>query len=223
MTILIIEDEKKLVDILVQVLKVHRYSVDFAYNGEDGFEKASKNNYDVIILDIMLPNKDGISVCKDLRKLGIHTPVIMLTARGTVEDKVSGLDVGADDYLVKPFGMDELLARIRAILRRRKTTDSNILKISDLVLDKVRHEVTKAGKIVDLTPKEYKLLDILLTHRGEAVTRNKLLENAWGPSFKETNNELNVHIRYLRKKIDYNDEKPLIITIRGVGFSMKEQ
>lgn len=222
MAILVIEDEKKLVGILKRALKAERYSVDLAYDGEDGLEKAMKNNYGFIILDIMLPKKDGLAVCRELRSRNIHTPIIMLTARGTVEDRVLGLDAGADDYLVKPFGLTELFARIRSVLRRRKTTDPDIKKISNLVMDKKKHEVIRAGKVVLLTPKEYKLLDTLISRQGEAVNRRELIDHAWGPSFKETNNELNVHIKYLRNKIDGGKNKPLIQTIRGVGFVLKE-
>ena len=223
MPILIIEDEKKIVDILKIGLRGERYSVDVAYDGEEGLQKAMRNNYSLIILDIMLPKKDGIAICRELREREIHIPIIMLTARGSTEDRVIGLNAGADDYLIKPFGLNELFARIRAVLRRRKTTDSDIAKIADLVMDKKKHEVTRSGKIVPLTPKEYKLLDTLLSHRGEAVKRRELIDHAWGPEFKETNNELNVHIRYLRTKIDKGNKNPLIHTIRGVGFVLKEQ
>jgi DNA-binding response OmpR family regulator len=148
----------------------------------------------------------------------------MLTARGTLEDRVIGLDAGADDYLIKPFGLTELFARIRAVLRRRKTTDADIIKIADLIMDKKKHEVTRAGKIIALTPKEYKLLDTLLSNPGEAISRRKLIDHAWGPAFKELNNELNVHIRYLRTKIDgTKHKKHLIQTVRGVGFVLKEE
>ena len=222
MTILIIEDEKKLVGILKRALKGERYSVDVAYDGKEGLDKAMKNNYSLILLDIMLPKKDGLTVCKELRKRQVHTPIIMLTAKGSAEDRVVGLDVGADDYLIKPFGLDELFARIRAVLRRRKTIDSEIIKIADLEMDKMKHEVTRAGKVIPLTPKEYKLLDVLISNHGVAISRRKLIDNAWGPEFEETNNELNVHIRYLRKKIDENRNKSLIQTIRGVGFLLKE-
>jgi DNA-binding response OmpR family regulator len=222
MAILVVEDEKKLADILKRALKNERYSVDVAYDGEVGLEKALKNNYSLIILDIMLPKKDGFAVCKELRERQIHTPVIMLTARGAVEDKVTGLDVGADDYLVKPFGIGELFARIRAVMRRRKTTDPDIKKVGDLIMDKRKHEVTRSGKIIPLTPKEYKLLDVLITHQGEAIKRRQLIDYAWGPVFNESNNELNVHIRYLRKKIDGKKMKPLIHTVRGVGFLLRE-
>jgi len=222
MAILIIEDEKKLVDILKQALKGERHSVDVAFDGEDGLNKAMKNNYSLILLDIMLPKKDGFAVCKELREHQIHTPIIMLTARGTEEDRVVGLDSGADDYLIKPFSMKELFARIRSVLRRRKTADSDIRKVDDLIMDKKKHEVTRNGKIIPLTPKEYKLLDELITHQGEAVKRRQLIDHAWGPEFLETSNELNVHIKYLRTKIDNNSGKQLIHTIRGVGFVIKE-
>ncbi len=222
MSILIIEDEEKLVDILKVALKGQRYTVDVAYDGEEGLKKAMKNDYSLIILDIMLPKKDGFTLCKELRAHQIHTPIIMLTARGTEEDRITGLDNGADDYLIKPFGLNELFSRIRAVLRRRKTTDSNIIKIADLIMDSKKHEVTRAGKIIALTPKEYKLLNTLLSHQGEAVNRRKLIDHAWGPEFKETNNELNVHIKYLRTKINKSNEKELIHTIRGVGFMLKE-
>ena len=222
MPILVIEDEKKLTDILKRALKAERYSVDISYDGEDGLTKALKNDYSVIILDIMLPKKDGFTVCRELRARHIHTPIIMLTARGSTKDRVVGLDAGADDYLIKPFGITELFARIRAVLRRRKTADSDITKVADLVMDKKKHEVTRAGKIVPLTPKEYKLLDILLSNHGEAIQRRKLIDHGWGPDFKEANNELNVHIKYLRTKIGKGNKKPLIHTIRGVGFVFKE-
>lgn len=222
MAILIIEDEKKLSDILSRALKGERYSVDTAYDGEIGLEKAMKNSYSMILLDLMLPKKDGLTICKELRQKGIHTPIIILTALGSDKDRVTGLDLGADDYLVKPFSLEELMARIRAVMRRRKTADSDIRKIADLVMDKKKHEVYRAGKLINLTPKEYKLLDTLITHQGEAVNRRALIDHAWGPGFQEINKELNVHIRYLRVKISKGNNKPLIRTIRGVGFVLKE-
>ena len=221
-TILIIEDEKKLSVILKRALKGERYSVDVAYTGKEGLEKALNRNYSLILLDVMLPEMDGFEVCKALRINDVHTPVIMLTARGGAEDRVEGLDAGADDYLIKPFGLDELFARIRAVLRRRKTVASDITKFADIAMDKKKHEVTRAGVPLSLTPKEYKLLDVLLTNHGEAIERRRLIDSAWGPEFEETNNELNVHIRYLRKKIDGDRAMPLIQTIRGTGFVLKE-
>jgi len=222
MSILVIEDEKKLVDILKRELKSDRYSVDVAMDGKEGLEKALKNNYSLILLDIMLPKKDGYTICKELREHQIHTPIIMLTARGSLDNRVKGLDLGADDYLIKPFGIKELLARVRAVLRRRKITESNIAKFADLMMDKKKHEVTRDGVVIPLTPKEYKLLELLLTNHGEAISRKRLIDHAWGPDFKEANNELNVHIRYLRAKIEGDKNKPLIYTVRGVGFVLKE-
>jgi len=222
MIILVVEDEQKLVDILKKALIKEKYSVDTALDGEEGLAKAMKNNYDLIILDIMLPKKNGLEVCKELRNLGVHTPIIMLTARSVEKDRVLGLDIGADDYLMKPFGLEELFARIRALSRRRKTTDSMIYKIGDLVIDTKKHEVTRAGKTISLTPKEYKLLGSLIRHKGEVLNRRQLLNDAWGPDFEETSHELNVHIRYLRTKIDGHNQKPLIHTVRGVGYVLRE-
>lgn len=221
MPILIVEDDKKLSNILSSALKGERYSVDTAFDGEEALEKAMKHDYSMILLDITLPKKDGLIVCKELRDHQIHTPIIMLTARGSLEDRVTGLNLGADDYIIKPFGIDELFARIRTILRRRKTTDSDIRKIDDLIMDKRKHEVTRGGRIISLTPKEYKLLDSLVTHHGEVVKRQQLIAHVWGPGFVEKNNELNVHLKYLRTKIDKNSKRSLIHTVRGVGFILK--
>lgn len=224
MAILIVEDEEKIVDILKRALKSEHYSVDVAKDGAEGLSKALKNKYELIILDIMLPKKGGFAVCKELRAKQIATPIIMLTARGLEEERVRGLDLGADDYMVKPFSIDELFARIRSIMRRRKTVDGEVWKVDDLVLDTKAHEVTKAGKVVSLTPKEYMLLHALLSRKGEALSRRELIDIAWGPGFEEANNELNVHIRYLRKKIEDDDnDKPLIQTLRGVGFAVRER
>ncbi|MDP9249716.1 MAG: response regulator transcription factor [bacterium] len=222
MTILIIEDELKLAEILRKALTSERYTVEMAYDGQEGFDKALKNNYGLIVLDLMLPKKDGMDVCRELRERHIHTPVIMLTARGILEDRVAGLDVGADDYLMKPFEMEELFARIRALLRRRKTSEPLILKVGDLVMDTKSHEVTRAGKKAALTPKEYRILDALMRQSGEALTRDQLIKEAWGHEFKEDNHELNVHMRYLRSKVDDGHGKPLIHTVRGVGYIIKE-
>src|SRR3989344_7482876 len=222
MTILIIEDEQKLSDILKKALVGQYYTGDTAFDGLEGLNKALKNNYELIVLDLMLPKKDGMEVCKELRAKGVQTPILMLTARGVLEDRVHGLDVGADDYLLKPFEMSELFARIRALLRRRKTTDAPVYKVSDLIVDTKAHEVTRAGKKIELTPKEYKILNTLVRQKGEALTRQQLIKEAWGHDFKEENYELNVHIRYLRTKIDKGFKKPLIRAVRGVGYTIKE-
>jgi len=222
MTILIIEDERKLVDILSKSLNSQRYGVEAAYDGESGLRKALDGEYSLILLDIMMPKMDGMEVCRELRSRGNQTPIIMLTARGLPEDRIEGLDLGADDYLVKPFGMDELFARIRAVLRRRKDTLAPIIRIGDLELDKSRHTVKRGGKILSLTPKEYRLLDALVCNAGLALSRRRLLDEAWGSKFKESNHELNVHMRYLRSKIDVKGKKPLIHTVRGVGYTLRE-
>ncbi len=222
MRILVIEDEKKLADILKKALTSQHYSVDLAHDGEEGLEKASTGNYSLILLDVMLPKKDGFEVCKELRARSVHTPVIMLTARTTLIDRVNGLDTGADDYITKPFGIEEIFARVRAVLRRRKTTDPVILKIDDLVIDGKKHEVMRAGKVIALTPKEYRLLFLLLRNKNEAITRRQLVDVAWEPGYEENNHELNVHMRYLRTKVDPEGMKPLIHTVRGVGYTMRD-
>ncbi len=223
MTILIIEDEKKLVEILKKALRSERYAYDVAYDGEEGLEKALKGNYGLIILDLSLPKKDGMDVCRELRAQLVHTPVIMLTARGVIENKIEGLDAGADDYLLKPFSLDELFARIRAVLRRRKVVEIPLLQVADIIIDGKKHEVTRAGKVVALTPKEYRILETLMRDKGQAVTRQVLIDEVWGPEFEETNNELNVHVRYLRRKIDLGRKVALIQTLRGVGYAIRER
>lgn len=222
MTILIIEDEKKLVEILKKALRGERYAFDVAYDGKEGLAKALNGNYGFIILDLSLPKLDGMDVCRQLRSKHVHTPIIMLTARGVVENRIEGLDIGADDYLLKPFSLNELFARIRAILRRRKVTETPLIKVRDLVIDGKKHEVTRDGKVLTLTPKEYRILGTLVRNKGQAISRKQLIEEAWGPSFVETNNELNVHIRYLRRKVDSERKSPLIKTVRGVGYTLSE-
>ena len=222
MTILIIEDEKKLVEILKKALRSERYAFDVAYDGKEGLTKALNGNYQFIILDLSLPKMDGMDICKELRAKNIHTPIIMLTARGVVENRIQGLDIGADDYLLKPFSIDELFARIRAVLRRRKVTEASLTKVADIVIDGNKHEVTREGKVLALTPKEYRLFGTLVRNKGQAITRKQLIEEAWGPAFVETNNELNVHIRYLRRKVDLKRKQPLIKTVRGVGYILSE-
>lgn len=222
MTILIIEDEKKISEILKKALMSERYLIDVAHDGEEGLEKALKGNYTLIILDLTLPKKDGLDVCKELRAKMVHTPIIMLTARGVIEDRVTGLDVGADDYILKPFSLHELSARIRAVLRRRKVTEGIILTYADLVLDSKKHQVTRSGKPLLLTPKEYRLLETLLRNKGHAITRLQLIEETWGKNVKEVGLELNVHMRYLRRKVDSGRNQSLIQTVRGVGYSLRE-
>jgi len=222
MTILLIEDEYKLVKALKRGLEIEGYAVDAAYDGEEGIRKGLQNDYDVIILDLMLPKKDGIDVCGELRQKQVHTPILILTARDAKEDRVKGLDNGADDYLTKPFEFDELLARIRALLRRKKTMEPTKLTVADVVLDPATHEVRRAGKLISLKPKEYGLLDYLMRYPNRALTREQLLEHIWGPDFSPKGNYLDVHIRYLRRKIDEGYAKKLIYTVRGTGYKIKE-
>src|SRR3989344_1035458 len=179
MAILVIEDERKLAALLKKALASEHYTVDTGFDGEEGVAKAFKGRYSLILLDVMLPKKSGMEVCLELRNQHVHTPIIMLTARDTIDDRIAGLDIGADDYITKPFGMEELFARIRAVLRRRKTTESIVLRIADLTLDTKKHEVARGGKLILLTPKEYRLLGSLLRHNGEAMTRRQLIDVAW--------------------------------------------
>ena len=219
MTILLIEDEYKLVKVLKKGLSLECYAVDVAYDGEEGLQKGLRKDYDVIVLDLMLPKKDGIEVCKTLRRKHVLSPILMLTARDRVEDRVEGLDSGADDYLVKPFDFSELLARIRALLRRRKTTEQTKLKVGDLVLDPASHQVKKGGKLIRLSPKEYSLLDYLMRYPGRILSKNQLIEHVWGPDVEHSGNQLAVYIRYLRRKVN-SRQKEAIQTVRGVGYKI---
>ena len=221
MKILLIEDEKKIASFIKRGLKENNYTVDVAYDGEKGFYLADINTYDLIILDVMLPDKDGISVCRDLRKLKIDTPVLMLTARNEVKDKVSGLDSGADDYLTKPFVFDELLARVRALSRRKRSEKTTTLKVGDLVLDQLTRKVTRAGKEIILTSREYSLLEYLMLNAGQVVTRTMISEHVWEDDFDTFTNVINVYVNYLRNKIDEGYNKKLISSVRGVGYTIK--
>lgn len=222
MAILIVEDEQQLAQNIKKGLELEKYAADVAYDGEEGLKKALENEYSVIILDILLPKRDGISVCRELRDAGVHTPVIMLSARAKLQDRIDGLDAGADDYITKPFGFAELLARIRSVLRRRKTATPTILTVGDVVLDPARHEVTRDGKRLELTPKEYSILEYLMQHPGEALSREQLLMHVWGADTKKTNNALNVHMRYLRRKLDDPFSKHYVRTVRGVGYKIED-
>ena len=223
MTILVVEDEIKITRFIKKGLEMEHYTVDTAYDGKEALEKGEINNYDLIILDIMLPKVDGIEVCKQLREKKIETPIIMLTARDTVEDRIKGLDVGADDYLIKPFAFGELIARIRALLRREKTVKSTQLKISDLLLDPATHEVFRGEKEISLSSKEYRLLDYMMRRPGHVCTRTMIGEHIWGYNFKDDSNVIDVYISYLRKKIDKGFHAKLIHTIRDVGYKIQDK
>lgn len=224
MIILIVEDEEKITSFIKRGLEEEGYTVDVAYNGEEGLSRAESNSYDLIILDIMLPKKDGLTVCKSLRKEKVTTPVLMLTAKDTVEDKVSGLDSGADDYLTKPFAFEELLARVRALLRRGRPLSPEKLKVADLVLDPVTHQVKRGGKNIQLTYTEYRVLSYLMSNANKVLTRTIIEDHVWGYDyFEKFSNIVDVYIRYLRKKIDEGSNKKLIHTIMGKGYIIKDE
>jgi len=222
MRLLIIEDEKDLAENLKKGLTEEGFAVDISTNGEDGLFAAETEPYDLIILDIVLPKIDGITIAKKLRKSAIKTPILMLTAKTTIDEKVAGLESGADDYLTKPFAFAELKARIYALLRRGNTTELPVLEIDDLKLDPQKHTVTRAGQIIELTPKEFAVLEYLMRNKGKIVTRTMLLEHVWEYNFESMSNLVDVLIGTLRKKIDKRGKK-LIHTVYGVGFKLSDQ
>lgn len=219
--ILIIEDEKRLVDVIKRGLIEQGFLVDVAYDGEDGQHLAETASIDLIILDIMLPKMSGIQVCYNLRSKEINTPILMLTARDSIEDRVRGLDSGADDYLVKPFDFSELLARIRALLRREPTQKTNVINIKGLTLDTSTREVTRGENKIVLTTKEYYILEYLMRHPNAVVSRLMLEENAWNNESDIESNVVDVYIRRIRIKIDLEGEESLIETVRGAGYRLK--
>lgn len=223
MRILVIEDEKKITDFIKRGLKEEGYSVDVAYDGEEGHFLATTNEYDLIILDLMLPKIDGLTLCRKLREDKITTPIIMLTAKDTTTDKVVGLDSGADDYLTKPFVFEELLARIRAILRKQGVQLPTTLQVGDLVLDLLTHKVTRANKEITLTTKEFSLLEYFMRNPQTVITRTMIAEHVWDINFDTLTNVIDVYINYLRKKIDHGQKKKMIHTVRGRGYILKEQ
>lgn len=220
--LLIVEDEPSLLKIIAKRLKEEGYGVDAGKDGEEGQYYLDESEYDCIILDIMLPVVDGLTLLKNIRAKGIKTPVLLLTARDSIEDRVAGLDTGADDYLIKPFSFDELLARIRALLRRNTETCSNTLAISDLILDINAHTVKRNDKTIDLTTKEHAILEYLLKNRGRIMTRTQIAEHVWDYDFDYNSNLVDVYIRYLRRKIDDGFDNKLIHTVRGSGYVIKE-
>jgi len=221
--ILVVEDEQRLAFLLRRVLLEERHTVDLAHDGHTGLDLALSDTYDVIILDVMLPGIDGLEVCRQMRAERVMSPVLMLTARGSVEDRVTGLNVGADDYLTKPFAMEELLARINALLRRRdQRFDENLrLSVGDLTLDLVRHEVSRNGRIIELTAKEFALLEYLMRHPGRVLTRTQIVDAVWRYDMEALSNVVDIYIHYLREKIDQGFSHPLIKTVRGVGYKIE--
>lgn len=221
MRILLVEDNKHLSDSLRITLEDDGYVVDTAFDGADGQEMGMMSGYDVIILDIMLPGKNGFDVCHELRNQHVTTPILMLTARDALEDRVQGLDSGADDYLVKPFEVDELRARIRSLLRRESASKSGTLQVADLVLDPATHTVSRGGKRIDLTAKEFSLLEYLMRYPNHLITREMAEEHLWSYTRMVASNVVDVYIRRLRRKIDDPCEVKLLETIRGAGYRIR--
>ncbi|MDQ6968602.1 MAG: response regulator transcription factor [Mariprofundaceae bacterium] len=218
MKILVVEDEERVAQFIQKGLKEEGHAVDVSYDGEDGGFLAEVNDYDLILLDVMLPKKNGISVCREIRARGIVTPVLMLTARDSVEDRVRGLDAGADDYLVKPFAFEELLARVRALLRRQSDSKTPTLQLADLELDPITRLVTRSGKAIRLTTKEYSLLEYLLRNANKVLSRTLIGEHVWDMNFDPESNVIDVYISHLRNKIDKGYDVPLLHTMRGQGY-----
>ena len=223
MRILIVEDEEKTAAYLRKGLTEQGFVVDISEQGEDGLFTARTTGYDLIILDVMLPERDGWSVLTELRRTGNTTPVLYLTARDTVQDRVKGLELGADDYLVKPFAFSELLARIRNILRRSPSRLPDVLQVADLEIDFIRHKTNRAGQRLDLTPKEFALLSLLARRQGEVLTRTLIAEQVWDMNFDSDTNVVDVHVRRLRSKVDDPFDMKLIHTVRGVGYVLEER
>jgi len=222
MRILIVEDEKSLADIVKKGIEEEGYLVDVAYNGEDGLFMAENEPSDLIILDIMLPIIDGITILKRIRKAGIRTPVLMLTAKDALMDKVSGLDSGADDYLTKPFSFEELLARIRALLRRNTVVKTSVIEIGDLIIDMATHETKRGGREIQLSAKEYVLLEYMALNKDKVLTRTSLTEHIYNENFDLDSNVIDVFINRIRNKIDRGFDTKLIHTVRGAGYVLKE-
>ncbi|MDP6452194.1 MAG: response regulator transcription factor [SAR202 cluster bacterium] len=223
MRLLLVEDEERLARAVRRVLESERYQVDHADNGADAVTMGQQSDYDVIVLDVMLPIMTGIQVCRVLRESGVKTPILMLTALGEVEDKVAGLDVGADDYLVKPFAFDELLARLRALLRRRpEVSQETSLIVADLELDLTKHRAMRGDIEVELTATEFRLLELLMRHVGQVVSRVRILERVWGYTYDGQASVVDTYVHYLRAKIEPEGAAPLIRTVRGVGYTMME-
>ena len=222
MRILVVEDEKKIANLIKRGLKEEGYAVDIANDGMEGEFLAATNEYDAMILDVMLPKTDGVTLCRNLRAKKIATPIIMVTAKDGVDDKVNGLDSGADDYLTKPFAFEELLARIRSLLRKRDSRVPAKLKVDGLELDLLAHKATRDGRNIELTAKEYALLEYLMRNAGSVITRTMITEHVWDMNFDTDTNVIDVYINYLRKKIDEGFKKSLICTVRGMGYTIKE-
>ncbi|SRR5579884_58352 len=223
MRLLIVEDDTKLNAVLQQAFEEERYAVDVAYDGEHGEEMAFVNEYDAIVLDLMLPKRQGTEVIRELREHGVKTPILILTARDRVQDRVSGLNDGADDYVVKPFAIDELIARVRALVRRSSDVRSTKLQVADLVLDVASHTVKRGASQINLTQTEYSILEYMMHHPNKVVSRAELMEHVWDDSYEGFSNIVDVYMRRLRSKIDENAQMRLVETVRGAGYRLRSQ
>jgi len=219
--ILIVEDEKKVASFLQRGLAAEHYEVDVVHDGDVGLERALETDYDLVVLDVMLPGRDGLAVLRELRARRRVVPILLLTARGAVADKVSGLDLGADDYLTKPFAFEELLARVRALLRRGAPSTPPTLSCADLVLDPATHNVTRADRKIELTAREYALLEFFLRNTGRVLSRAVIAQRVWGLHFDTLTNVIDVYVNYLRRKIDTDSEPKLLHTVRGTGYVLR--
>jgi len=222
MRLLLIEDEKKVADFVARGLRAERYAVDIAHEGDTGWQMASSVDYDLIILDLMLPGVPGTEILRRLRRNGKNAAVLVLTARDATRDKVENFEAGADDYLTKPFAFAELLVRVKALLRRPPSSRSHVLRVADLEIDRLSQQVRRVGKLVELTPKEYALLEYLAAHAGRVLSRTMIIEHVWDESFEGLTNIVDVYVRHLREKVDDPCEIKLIRTVRGVGYCLTE-
>ena len=222
MRVLVVEDEPGIAQFIRQGLREAGYAVDVAYDGEEGLDYVYVAEYDVLVLDILLPKLDGLDVLRALRARGVKTPVLLLTAKDTVEDRVRGLDSGADDYLVKPFAFPELVARLRALLRRPPLQMDPVLHLGDLAMDTARREVRRGGRLIELSPREFTLLEYFMRHPRHVLTRTQLAEHVWNFDFFNDSNVVDVYIGYLRRKIDRGYDRPLLQTVRGVGYRLSD-
>ena len=221
MYILVVEDERRLAQVVRRVLEEEGHTVDVAYDGEEGLALATDGSHDVIVLDILLPVMDGFEVCRTLRRDRVDTPILLLTALDSVDDRVRGLDAGADDYLPKPFAFQELLARLRALGRRKvQAREPTALEVDELRLDLRRRRAERNGRTIDLSPREFSLLEFLMRNEGRVVTRTQMLDHVWGYDYATDSNLVDVYMAYLRRKVDRADDRKLIRTVRGVGYAI---
>jgi DNA-binding response OmpR family regulator len=223
MRLLIVEDEKKLADSVALGLRAERFAVDVAYDGEDGQRMATSHDYDLMILDLMLPKVPGSEVLKNVRQNKTELPILILTASGGTQEKVKNFEAGADDYLTKPFAFAELLVRVKALLRRGGIARASTLRVADLELDRLTQNVKRAGKRIDLTSKEYSLLEYLMSNAGRVLSRTMIIEHVWDQSFEGLTNIVDVYVRHLRQKVDDPFEKKLLKTVRGVGYCINDE